>query len=133
MTNHTDALKQIKQIDEEGFTRAMKGLLLGRPEQVLLAYAGTLDEIRVVVDEALASEDTGEDKDAPKESPEKDDAPEDIFSSLGLENILPLLQGLGNTLRGDTSIKDDSEQAKPKATPSDPLSDILNGLFGGKA
>lgn len=130
MTNHTDALKKIKQIDEESLSEAMLGLVLGSPDAVALAYASALDQIRKVVNEALEStQEADEPQPEPKDTAEES-GPEDLFEAMGLDSVLPLLQKLGGSLRGDTSIKEDSEQSKKS---SDPISDILDTLLGGRS
>lgn len=125
MTDHTDVLKKIKQIDEESLNEAMQGLVFGDPTAVTLAYAYALDQIRIVVTEALEDSEGAE-----KAQDEAEETPEDLFEALGLDSILPLVQKLGKTLRSDTSIKEDSEQSKPS---SDPIADILSALLGGRS
>lgn len=135
MTDHTEALRKIKELDDAGYNSAMVGLIKMDREHVLLAYAETLDNIRAVVDEALASaeqptdENPEEAQTAPEDEEQKESSDEDIFAALGLDHFIPLIDRLGKGLRSDTSIKEDSAQPK-KA--SDPIGDILNVFFDGR-
>lgn len=135
MTDHTEALRKIRELDDAGYNSAMVGLINMDRAHVLLAYAETLDNIRAVVDEALATaeqptdEKPEETQTSSEDEEQRESSVEDIFAALGLDQFLPLIDRLGKGLRSDTSIKEDSAQPK-KA--SDPLGDILNGFFDGR-
>lgn len=130
MTDHTDVLKKIKQIDEESLNEAMRGLVFGDPTAVTLAYAYALDQIRIVVNEALESTQEADEPQPESEDTAEESGPEDLFEAMGIDSVLPLLQKLGGSLRGDTSIREDADQKK---APSDPIADILSALLGGRS
>lgn len=128
MTDYAEALKKIKQIDDEGYNDTLQKFLMGDVKAIFLSYAQTLDRIREVVDQTLESEDDRNETEYGEKQEDTD--PINIFGDLGLDSLIPLIRNITKTLHSDTSIKDDASQTAKDS--SDPLSDFLSRIFKDK-